>query len=141
MKTLSRARAALVWAAWRYRVAQLEREQAVQQAFSRQLIASQENERKRIAAELHDSLGQRLVVIKNLALFLLRAQGAQDTSGKLAQIEEISAETSVAINETREIAYNLRPFQLDRLGLTKANRRNCQERFGRLRGSILFGVG
>jgi signal transduction histidine kinase len=89
MKTLSRARAALVWAAWRYRVAQLEREQAVQQAFSRQLIASQENERKRIAAELHDSLGQRLVVIKNLALFLLRAQGAQDTGGKLAQIEEI----------------------------------------------------
>jgi ligand-binding sensor domain-containing protein/signal transduction histidine kinase len=112
--------AALVWAAWRYRVAQLEREQAVQQAFSRQLIASQENERKRIAAELHDSLGQRLVVIKNLALFFLRAQGRQDPGGKLAQIEEISAETSVAINETREIAYNLRPFQLDRLGLTKA---------------------
>jgi signal transduction histidine kinase len=112
--------ATLVWAAWRYRVEQLEREQAVQQAFARQLIASQENERKRIAAELHDSLGQRLVVIKNLALFFLRAQGGQDIGGKLAQIEEISAETSLAINETREIAYNLRPFQLDRLGLTKA---------------------
>jgi signal transduction histidine kinase len=32
----------------------------------------------------------------------------------------ISEEASSAIAETREISYNLRPFQLDRLGLTKA---------------------
>jgi signal transduction histidine kinase len=48
-------------------VSQLEQAQAAQEAFSRQLIASQEAERKRIAAEMHDSLGQRLVVIKHLA--------------------------------------------------------------------------
>ncbi len=114
---------ALVWTAWRYRVAQLERERAVQQAFSSQLIASQENERKRIAAELHDSLGQRLVVVKNLALFYLQEEGATAAAnGQLSRVAEISAEASLAINETREIAYNLRPFQLDRLGLTKAIR-------------------
>jgi signal transduction histidine kinase len=107
--------------AWRYRVSQFERAQAIQQAFSRQLIASQEDERKRIAAELHDSLGQRLVIVKNLALFFLRAQGeAAVSSGKLRSIEEISAEAALAIDETREISYNLRPFQLDRLGLSKA---------------------
>jgi signal transduction histidine kinase len=107
--------------AWRYRVSQLERAKAIQQAFSRQLIASQEEERKRIAAELHDSLGQRLVIVKNLAMFFLRAQGEDAaSSGKLRSIEEISAEAALAINETREISYNLRPFQLDRLGLTKA---------------------
>jgi len=111
----------LVAAAWRYRVMQFERERAIQQAFARQLIASQENERKRIAVELHDSLAQHLVVIKNLALFYLRAQGKPDGgAGGLDQIEEISAEASLAIDETREISYNLRPFQLDRLGLTKA---------------------
>ena len=38
------------------------------QAFSRQLIESQERERQRIAAELHDSLGQNLLVVKNRAL-------------------------------------------------------------------------
>jgi signal transduction histidine kinase len=115
------AAAALLSAAWRYRMSQLERARAAQEAFSRQLIASQEIERKRIAAELHDSLGQRLVVVKNLALFFLREHGeAADGDGKLSQIEEISAETSLAIDETRQIAYNLRPFQLDRLGLTKA---------------------
>ncbi len=50
----------LVVLSWRYRVAQLQQAQIAQRAFSRQLIASQEAERKRIAAEMHDSLGQRL---------------------------------------------------------------------------------
>ena len=112
---------ALVATAWRYRVSQLQRAQAAQQAFSRQLIASQEAERKRIAAEMHDSLGQRLVVIKNLAFLLLRSKkGAPADDSDAQTIAEISDEASSAIAETREISYNLRPFQLDRLGLTKA---------------------
>jgi signal transduction histidine kinase/streptogramin lyase len=107
--------------AWKWRVAPFERRQAEQRAFSRQLIDSQENERKRIAAELHDSIGQRLVVVKNLAMLFLRRQGQDDAAGgKFAAIEEISSEAGLAIAETREISYNLRPFQLDRLGLTKA---------------------
>jgi signal transduction histidine kinase len=107
--------------AWRLRVSQLEQAQAVQQAFSRQLIASQEAERKRIAAEMHDSLGQHLVVIKNLALLLLRSKKNLPADDAEAQtIAEISDEASSAIEETRGISYNLRPFQLDRLGLTKA---------------------
>jgi signal transduction histidine kinase/ligand-binding sensor domain-containing protein len=120
------AAAAATTVAWNYRVAQLKRARAAQQAFSRQLIASQENERKRIAAELHDSLGQRLVVINNLALFALRSRGKNSPDGGGVQtvdptaVEEISSETKLAIQETREISYNLRPFQLDRLGLSKA---------------------
>ncbi|HEV2381078.1 MAG TPA: sensor histidine kinase [Terriglobia bacterium] len=35
-------------------------------------------------------------------------------------MEEISATASQALSEVREIPYNLRPYQLDRLGLTKA---------------------
>lgn len=120
------AGAAVTAGAWKYRVRQLERARVAQQAFSRQLIASQENERKRIAAELHDSLGQRLVVINNLALFALRSgdknRQGNGTGGVIdpTAVEEISSETKIAIQETREISYNLRPFQLDRLGLTKA---------------------
>ncbi|MGH9840215.1 MAG: triple tyrosine motif-containing protein [Blastocatellia bacterium] len=58
----------VVFAAFKYRVTQLEQRQAAQQAFARQLLESQEAERKRIAAELHDSLGQNLLIIKNRAL-------------------------------------------------------------------------
>jgi signal transduction histidine kinase len=80
------------------------------------LIASQEAERKRIAAELHDNLGQHLVVIKNLALMFLQ----QRADGDPRPIEDISATASQAISEVREISQNLRPYQLDRIGLTKA---------------------
>ncbi|HEY8460316.1 MAG TPA: ATP-binding protein, partial [Blastocatellia bacterium] len=104
--------------AWRYRVAQYKRAQATQRAFSRQLIESQEIERKRIAAELHDSLGQRLVVIKNLALMILNSPGKNVEAR--GQVEEISSEASHALGEVREISHNLRPYQLDRIGLTKA---------------------
>jgi signal transduction histidine kinase len=108
----------LIYLAWRLRTRQWEQRQAAQRAFSRELLASQERERKRIAAELHDSIGQRLVVIKNLALLHL-----QDQNGNLAareQVEEICTEASSAIAEVREISYDLRPYLLDRLGLTKA---------------------
>ena len=110
--------AGLLWFAWRYRVAQFRRAQAVQQAFSRQLIESQESERKRIAAELHDGLGQRMVVIKNLALMVLNSPSKNGEARE--QIEEISAEASQAIGDVKEISHNLRPYQLDRIGLTKA---------------------
>jgi signal transduction histidine kinase/ligand-binding sensor domain-containing protein len=96
----------------------IERERLAQQTFARQLIASQEQERKRIAAELHDSLGQRLVVIKNLALMFLSAKNGN--ANDVQQIEELSTETSQAIGEVKAISYNLRPYQLDRIGLTKA---------------------
>lgn len=111
--------AMLITLATNYRLQQLKRQQAVQKAFSQQLIASQEKERQRIAAELHDSLGQRLIIINNLAQLYIKAQRKHVSDGVEA-MEEISAEIALAIQETREISYNLRPFQLDRLGLTKA---------------------
>jgi len=111
-----------LWSGWRYRIAQLERAQAMQQAFSRQLIDSQESERKRIAAELHDSLGQRLVIIQNQALLLLRtrAEGSGLDGPQRSRVEEISGEVSEAAREVKELSYNLRPYRLDRLGLTAA---------------------
>jgi signal transduction histidine kinase len=101
---------------WRFREIRYARRQATQRAFAQQIIASQETERKRIAGELHDSLGQRLTVIKNMAL-LLNRPGARNPE---RQIEAIAAETAQAITEVRSISRNLRPYQLDLLGLSKA---------------------
>jgi hypothetical protein len=103
---------------WRYRVAQLQRVQLAQQNFARQLIESQEHERKRIAAELHDSLGQNLLIVKNRAQ--LGQLAARETPEFKEQFEWIVSSAAQSIEEVRAIAQNLRPYHLDRLGLTKA---------------------
>ena len=97
---------------------QLKKEKAMQEDFSRQLIDSQESERKRIASELHDSLGQNLLVVKNSALLGLNI--AEDGSPTEKQFAEISTATSQALEEVREITHNLRPYHLDQLGLREA---------------------
>ena len=100
------------------RLVRLRRAHAAQESFSRQLIESQEQHRKRVAGELHDSLGQSLAIIKSRAALSL-SQPA-DHEKAIEQLEEISAAAVYAIEEVREIAYNLRPYHLDRVGLTKA---------------------
>jgi signal transduction histidine kinase/ligand-binding sensor domain-containing protein len=99
--------------AYHRRVAALEGARAAQETFARQLIASQEQERRRIAAELHDSLGQHLVVIKNRALLGSMTSG----NGSKEQFDEISASATQSLDEVKHIAYNLRPYHLDKLGL------------------------
>ncbi len=105
----------ILFSGYRQRIQNLERKRAAQEEFSRKLLESQERERQRIAAELHDGLGQDLLIIKNWAMLGLR--NGTDSSRQLGEISETA---SAAINEVREIAYNLRPFHLDELGLTKA---------------------
>jgi signal transduction histidine kinase/ligand-binding sensor domain-containing protein len=105
-------------AIYRWRVRRLERRQAAQEAFSGKLIESQEQERKRIAAELHDSLGQNLLVVRNLALMNSRAHAANKSIA--GQFDEISECAGQALAEVRSISHALRPVELDRLGLTRA---------------------
>ncbi len=102
---------------FKVRLNQVERARRVQEAFSRRLIDSQEQERQRIAAELHDSLGQNLLVIKNYALMGLTT--AEDDNPMREHLVEISDAATLSIEEVRQIAHNLRPYQLERLGLTR----------------------
>ena len=103
--------------AYHLRVARLKKAHAAQESFSRQLLASQESERQRIAAGLHDSLGQSLLIIKNRADLALAAIESREAAKE--QLNEISAAALHVVEEVREIAYNLRPYHLDRFGLTK----------------------
>ncbi len=101
---------------WRS-VSQINLKHAAERAFSRRLIDSQEQERKRFAAEMHDGLGQSLVIIKNRASLSLKQPDKKEAM--IDHLENISATASHAIHEAKEIAFNLRPHLLDRLGLTK----------------------
>ena len=94
------------WLVWRVRASEFDHRQALQRAFSKQVMDSQEAERKRIAGELHDGLGQRLTVIRNMA--------------SLLNHDGLAQETAQAIAEVRHISRNLRPSRLDLLGLTKS---------------------
>jgi signal transduction histidine kinase/ligand-binding sensor domain-containing protein len=114
---------------YQYRVAQLRKRHATREAFSQQLLASQEafaqqliesqeQERQRIAAELHDSLGQNLLIIKNRAALV--SLNSKDVAEAQQQFNDITASTTHALEEVRQIAYNLRPYHLDNLGLTNS---------------------
>jgi signal transduction histidine kinase len=98
----------------------LERQQAEQLAFSRQVLGKLEEERSRIAANLHDSLGQTLMVIKHRVISAADSLGGEPAIQ--SSMQEISAVTSQALEEVRRITHGLGPHQLDHLGLTRAMR-------------------
>jgi ligand-binding sensor domain-containing protein len=114
------ATAALIYLIYQQRIRILKRTQQAQEAFSRQLIESQEAERKRIAAGLHDNLGQHLIVIKNWASLALNF--TDRTAPVREQLDEISTTAVQALNEVREIIYDLRPYQLETIGLSRTIR-------------------
>src|SRR5204863_7095993 len=108
--------AALLWIYLLRR--RLGRQRAAQTVFSQQILQNLESERRRIAGNLHDGLGQNLLVIKNQALLAL--QNDADETLLRQRLDEISGVASQAIEEVRQITHGLRPYQLDRLGLTHA---------------------
>lgn len=107
---------AIIFLIFRFRERELKRRQMIQQEFARRLIESQEQERKRIASELHDSLGQYLLAVKNWALFGLNSVTKENPAREY--LDEVSETTSLALEEIRQMTHNLRPYQLERLGLT-----------------------
>ncbi|MCX7173546.1 MAG: PAS domain-containing sensor histidine kinase [Proteobacteria bacterium] len=76
-----------------------------------------EEERKRIAREVHDELGQKLVAMQ-LGLSNLRLRYAADPA-LLGKVEELHALVEDTIDVVRHVASNLRPAALD-LGLVQA---------------------
>jgi signal transduction histidine kinase/ligand-binding sensor domain-containing protein len=108
----------LVFGVYELRLNHHRRARLLQESFARRLIDSQEQERKRVAHELHDSLGQSLQIIKGRTQ--LGSRQAGNAAECLQQFYEIGEATSRAIQEVRAISRALRPAELDQLGLTKA---------------------
>lgn len=98
----------------------LERQRLAKFIFSRQILQSQEDERRRIAVNLHDTLGQNLLIIKNQSRMAMQLPADEIVLRR--RLNEISDITLQTIEEVRTITRNLRPYQLDRLGLTHAIR-------------------
>ena len=104
------------------KVQQLQVEQLLVQA-----VLAQEEERKRISADLHDGVAQWLVAVSygvqffNQALLMGEAEKARN--------ELVSMETTIdkSLKELRRVVIGLRPPALDELGLTPALRQSLEE--------------
>jgi signal transduction histidine kinase len=93
--------------------------------FASQCLTAQEDERKRIAGELHDSLASMLVAVK----FRIEKTTAQieKEAGSAGSFRDILAIVGAAIQEVRRIMADLRPAVLDDLGLIPALNWLCRE--------------
>jgi signal transduction histidine kinase len=84
---------------------------------SAERLTIQENERRRIAADLHDGLGQSLglviVSLENIAILL--SQGEPEKAAEC--LELLNPKVRDTLDELRRIAMNLRPATLDSLGI------------------------
>jgi signal transduction histidine kinase len=93
-----------------------ERERLREQYISG-VIEAQENERQRIARELHDSTSQSLT---SLLVGLQNLKDARTPEGMTAQVEDLRGIVAHTLDEVRRISWQLRPSILDDLGLVSA---------------------
>jgi PAS domain S-box-containing protein len=89
------------------------------ETLSRRLLEAQETERRRIARELHDQIGQALTVLKISLQGLVRSCDAPTLALK---VEEYIRIVEGTIRQVRELSFDLRPSILDDLGLVPALR-------------------
>jgi two-component system sensor histidine kinase UhpB len=95
--------------------AMLDRLEGERRESGRRALAAQEGERKRVARELHDEVGQVLTAIA------LRAERAsQDDTGERGALVEIARSLMQSIEDVQRIGRELRPEALDDLGLVNA---------------------
>ncbi len=81
------------------------------------LICVQEEERKRLASELHDSIGQTLAAVKFWVEMALKLRDAGDDNAALNHLERFVPTLQRSLEETRNIYMGLRPTMLDNVGL------------------------
>jgi signal transduction histidine kinase len=107
------------------RIKKLNTDKLRQKWFTDQLIESQESERFRIASELHDGLGQQILVIKNRVE--MAKKSIENKEELNYQLEEILNSAVSSIKDVRSISHGLRPVHLENFGITEAINNLCEQ--------------
>lgn len=95
------------------------------QFLSRRLVEVQEIERRQIARELHDEIGQTLTGL--LVGLRLLAREAQQPEDVLVRVTELEQTTNAVSESLHRLAMNLRPASLDHVGLIAALRQHIED--------------
>ncbi|MGD2271907.1 MAG: PAS domain S-box protein [Desulfobacterales bacterium] len=93
---------------------------------SRKILDAQENERKLVAQEIHDSIGGSLAAIKFALEEKLESMG-HNPSYEVISLEKIISQVDETIKESRRISAHLRPSLLDDIGLLATISWFCRE--------------
>lgn len=94
--------------------------QTKMQQLSARLLEVQESERRRIATDLHDVLGQSLTVIKLFLDESAKLLAANKTRSAAESLEQVRHKVRETFGELRRVAMNLRPAIIDDLGILAA---------------------
>ena len=117
---------------------QLRREIAEREALHRKLLYAQEEERRRIARELHDQMGQNLTALNVGLKSLLDRQSRSDLGSRVQHLQELATQTA---RDLHRVAVELRPAALDDLGIVKAIRTLIETWSTRYRIDVDFEAG
>jgi two-component system sensor histidine kinase DegS len=91
------------------------------------IIHAQEEERKRIAREIHDGMAQSLANVILRAEIAERMVGTHDNEMLKAEISDLKRQVRLSLEEVRKMIFNLRPMALDDLGFIPALRKFAQD--------------
>ena len=117
---------------------QLRREMDEREALRRKLLHAQEEERRRIARELHDQMGQNLTALNVGLKSLLDRQSRSGLGSRVQRLQELATQTA---RDLHRVAVELRPAALDDLGLVKAIRALIETWSTRYRIDVDFEAG
>ncbi len=95
-------------------------------SLTQELIKAQEGERQRIARDLHDHVAQNLGALKITCetLFMNQLENPEEMKKSISNFSGVLAES---ISSVRDIAYNLRPPNLDQMGLIRTIAQFCDD--------------
>jgi signal transduction histidine kinase len=99
----------------------------VLESLSKRLLSAQESERRRIARELHDSIGQSLGALKMQLEMTLSRVDQRINASVTGDFTAVMAMIQDAIDEVRRMAMAVRPPMLDDLGLIATISWFCRE--------------
>jgi signal transduction histidine kinase len=107
-------------------ISDLETSESQLRQLSNRLIEAQEQERRRMARELHDDFSQNLALLA-VRLDMLRQYLPKTNNGSEAKFDELAAQVRELSSALHDLSHELHPLKLEQLGLDTSIRSLCQE--------------